>query len=89
VLARLEPSPVVRLNRAVAISHVHDAETALTEVDALRDELDRYHLLHATRASLLRALGRGAEARDADVRALELAGNAAERRLLEVRLAQA
>ena len=89
VLARLEPSPVVRLNRAVAISHVHDAGTALTEVDALRDELDRYHLLHATRASLLRTLGRGAEARDADVRALELAGNAAERRLLELRLAQA
>jgi RNA polymerase sigma-70 factor (ECF subfamily) len=89
VLVRLDPSPVVRLNRAVAISHVHDARAALAEVDAVRDELDRYHLLHATRASLLRSLGRAAEARAADQRALELAGNAAERRLLELRLAQA
>ena len=89
VLVRLDPSPVVRLNRAVAISHVHDAQAALAEVDAVRAELDRYHLLHATRASLLRSLGRLAEARAADERALELAGNAAERRLLELRLAQA
>ena len=57
-LLALSPSPVVRLNRAIAVSHVAGPERALAEVDALEDDLDRYHLFHATRAELLRELGR-------------------------------
>jgi RNA polymerase sigma-70 factor (ECF subfamily) len=60
---------------------------ALAAVDALADALDRYHLFHATRAELLRDLGRADEARAADVRALALTDNPAERALLESRLA--
>jgi len=62
------------------------AQAALDEVDSLRDELDRYHLFHATRADLLRTLGRSVEARRADERALGLTANPAERALLEQRL---
>ena len=77
---------MVRLNRAIALWHVEGPETALGDVDALSGELDRYHLFHATRAELLRALGRPADARAADERALELTENPAERALLERRL---
>jgi RNA polymerase sigma factor (sigma-70 family) len=80
-------TPVVRLNRAIAIRHVAGPKAALTEVDRLADDLDRYHLFHATRAELLRDLGQAAEARTADRRALELTANPAERALLERRLA--
>ena len=80
-------TPVVRLNRAIAVSHVAGAQTALAEVEALAPDLERYHLFHATRAELLRELGRQAEARAADRRALELTENPAERVLLERRLA--
>lgn len=80
-------TPVVRLNRAIALSHVAGAQTALAEVEALAPDLERYHLFHATRAELLRELGRQAEAREADRRALELTENPAERALLERRLA--
>jgi RNA polymerase sigma-70 factor (ECF subfamily) len=80
-------TPVVRLNRAIAVRHVAGAKTALEEVDRLEDELDRYHLYHATRAELLRDLGRADEARAADRRALDLTDNPAERALLERRLA--
>lgn len=80
-------TPVVRLNRAIALSHIAGAERALADVDALAGLLDRYHLFHATRAELLRELGRQAEAREADRRALELTDNPAERALLERRLA--
>ena len=73
---------MVLLNRAIALRYVVDAATALREVDGLNDSLDRYHLFHATRAELLRALGRSAEARAADLRALELTENPAERALL-------
>jgi predicted RNA polymerase sigma factor len=83
----LAPSPVVLLNRAVATRYTHGPEQALAEVDALADELGGYRLLHATRAELLRALGRTAEARDATTRALALATNPAERGLLARRLA--
>ena len=79
-------TPVVRLNRAIAVWHVAGADRALRELDPLADDLDTYHLYHATRAELLRDLGRGAEARDADRRALELTENPAERALLERRL---
>ena len=79
-------SPVVRLNLAIANSHVAGPERALSEVDALAGELDRYHLFHATRAELLRELGRAADARAADQRALELTENPAERTLLQQRL---
>jgi RNA polymerase sigma-70 factor (ECF subfamily) len=86
-LLRHQPSPVIRLHRAVALGQVLGAPAALAEVDALVNELDGYHLLHATRAELLRTLGRAGEARLADERALRLTGNPAERALLEQRLA--
>jgi RNA polymerase sigma factor (sigma-70 family) len=79
-------SPVIRLNRAIAAGHVAGPATALGEVDALADDLDSYHLFHATRAELLRQLGRAEEARDADRRALALTENPAERALLERRI---
>jgi len=85
----LTASPVVRLNRAVALRHVFGPATALGEVDSLVASLGAYHLFHATRAELLRALGRADEARAADARALALTENPAERRLLEERLSGA
>jgi RNA polymerase sigma-70 factor (ECF subfamily) len=81
-------SPVVRLNRAIAVWHVAGAERALRELEPLAEDLDAYHLYHATRAELLRDLGRTTEARDADRRALALTENPAERALLERRLAE-
>ncbi len=86
-LLAIADSPVVRLNRAIALWHVHGAEQAYIELFSLAEELDRYHLYHATRAELLRALGRSDEARAADRRALELTENPAERALLAARLA--
>jgi RNA polymerase sigma factor (sigma-70 family) len=80
------PSPVVRLNRAIAIRHLDGPAAALTEVDAVAAELDSYHLLHATRAELLRDLGRTDEARLEDEAALGLTRNPAERELLRQRL---
>jgi RNA polymerase sigma-70 factor (ECF subfamily) len=78
---------VVRLNRAVALSHVAGPAEALREVEGLEPALRQYHLFHAARADLLRRLGRREEARAADARALELTGNRAERKLLEERVA--
>ena len=86
VLARFDPSPVVALNRAIALRYVAGPEAALIAVDTLGGALDRYHLFHATRAELLRALGRKEEARDADLRAIALTANPAERALLEERI---
>ena len=86
LLVAMNPSPVIRLNRAIAVWHVRGAEQAYIELFPLAADLDRYHLYHATRAELLRALGRGDEARDADRRALELTENPAERALLAARL---
>jgi len=86
-LLAINDSPVVRLNRAIAVWHVHGAEQAYIEIYRLAEDLDRYHLYHATRAELLRALGRSDEARAADRRALELTENPAERALLASRLA--
>jgi RNA polymerase sigma-70 factor (ECF subfamily) len=86
-LLRVADSPVVRLNRAVALSHVAGAEAALGEVNDLAMALDEYHLFHATRAELLDELGERSLARQARVRALELCRNPAERALLERKLA--
>jgi predicted RNA polymerase sigma factor len=85
-LMRFEPSPVVRLNRAVATRYAVGPGAALAEVEVLAAELDGYRLLHAVRAELLTDLGRPAEARAANERALALAGNPAERELLTRRL---
>ena len=84
-LARLTGSPVVELNRAAAIAEAGDVEAALELVDGL--ELDEYHYLHATRAELLRRLGRVDDARAAYDRALELVHSDTERRFLEQHLA--
>ncbi|MEO3922281.1 DUF6596 domain-containing protein [Micromonosporaceae bacterium B7E4] len=86
MLLRLAPSPVTRLHRAVANRYVGGPAAALAEVDALAGPLDGYHLLHATRAELLRDLGRPDEARAADERALALTANPAEQSLLRQRL---
>jgi predicted RNA polymerase sigma factor len=86
-LARLDPSPVVELNRAVAVALAERPERGLELVDAI-DGLERYHLYHATRADLLRRLGRVEEAAAAYVRALDLAANPVERRFLERRLSE-
>jgi len=85
-LARLTGSPVVELNRAVAVAESGAVEDALEIVDGL--DLDDYQYLHSTRAELLRRLGRSGEARTAYGRALELARSEPERRFLERRLAQ-
>ncbi|GAA2157439.1 RNA polymerase ECF family sigma subunit [Humibacillus xanthopallidus] len=78
-LVALDPSPIVRLNRAVAVAEVDGPSVALAEVDRLAGALDGYHAFHATRADLLRRLGRSGESRTAYDRAIALAGNAAER----------
>jgi len=89
-VAELAPSPVVELNRAVAIAMAHGPEAGLDLVDALATsgELAGYYLLPATRADLLRRLGRSAEAAAAYREALELVGTDAERRYLARRLAE-
>jgi RNA polymerase sigma-70 factor (ECF subfamily) len=81
-LLRLHPSPVVSLNRAVARAEVDGPAAALADVEPLRERLDDYHPLHAVRASLLRRLGRVAEAADAYDRAEALCRNPAERAFL-------
>jgi RNA polymerase sigma-70 factor (ECF subfamily) len=88
LLERLQPSPVVSLNRAVAVAMAGDPEAALAIVHRLAasGDLDGYHLLHAARADLLRRLGRMTEAAESYRRALELATNESERRFLERRL---
>jgi RNA polymerase sigma-70 factor (ECF subfamily) len=87
-LLAMTGSPVVRLNRAIALRELAGPEGAMRELGALAQELDGYHLFHATRAELLRDLGRTDEARAADRRALELTENPAERALLEERIAR-
>jgi RNA polymerase sigma-70 factor (ECF subfamily) len=80
-------SPVVRLNRAVAVAEVDGPAAGLDLLTGLDDQLPGFHLLPATRADLLRRLGRRADARGEYARALELAGNAADRDFLTRRLA--
>jgi len=88
VLLRANPSPVIELNRAAAIAMRDGPEHGLTLIDAIlaRGELEEYRLAHAARADLLRRLGRKPEARSAYERALTLAVEEPERRLLERRL---
>jgi RNA polymerase sigma-70 factor, ECF subfamily len=88
VLERLQPSPIVSLNRAVAVAMVEGPRPALALIDKLAatGELDGYHLLHATRADLLRRLGILADAAASYARALALVSNNSERRFLERRL---
>jgi len=83
----VSPSPVVALNRAVAVAEVDGPAVALAGLDGLDDDLDRYHLFHATRADLLERSDRLDEAVSAYDRAIELATNTTERRLLEARRA--
>jgi RNA polymerase sigma-70 factor (ECF subfamily) len=85
-LLELMPSPVVELNRAIARRYQDGARAALADVERLAEALDSYYLLHATRAELLRDLGRESEARAALTRALDLTANPAERALLQKRL---
>ncbi|MDI2127736.1 RNA polymerase sigma factor [Yinghuangia seranimata] len=77
-LVRLDPSPVVALNRAVAVAELDGPQVALAAVDRLGDALAGYHAYHATRADLLRRLGRSEQARAAYDKAVGLAGNTAE-----------
>ena len=86
-LVGLSDNPVVRLNRAVALSYFAGAEAALGEVNDLAMALSGYHLYHSARAELLDRLGEPAAARVARMRALELCKNPAERSLLERKLA--
>jgi RNA polymerase sigma-70 factor, ECF subfamily len=88
VLERVQPSPVVSLNRAVAVAMAQGPQTGLALLDQLsaNGELDGYHLLHAARADLLRRIGSPAEAARSYARALTLATNNSERRFLERRL---
>jgi RNA polymerase sigma-70 factor (ECF subfamily) len=82
-LLRLDPSPIVRLNRAIAVAELDGPHVALAQVDGL--PLEGYHAFHATRADLLRRLGRSTQSRAAYDRAIELAGNTAETAYLKRR----
>jgi RNA polymerase sigma-70 factor (ECF subfamily) len=86
-LLDLFPSPVVELNRGIARRYLDGAAAALADVDRLAEGLDNYYLFHATRAELLRDLGRETDARAALQRALQMTANPAERALLQRRLA--
>jgi len=88
LLERLQPSPIVALNRAVAVAMVQGPRPALELIDAIasQGDLEGYHLLHSARADLLRRLGASEEAAKAYSRALELVSNDSERRFLERRL---
>jgi len=86
LLERLQPSPIVSLNRAVAVAMVDGPRAGLALVDALAGDLDNYHLLHSARADLLRRAGSLAEAAKSYERALVLVTNDSERRFLERRL---
>ena len=77
-LVRLDPSPIVALNRAIVVAELDGPEVALAAVDRLDDTLAGYHAYHATRADLLRRVGREQESRAAYDEAIELAGNTAE-----------
>ncbi len=91
LLDQAQPSPVVSLNRAVAVAMVDGPQPALALIDALvaTGDLNEYHLLHAARGEMLRRLGRRAAAAKSFARALELVTNNSERRFLERRLREA
>jgi RNA polymerase sigma-70 factor (ECF subfamily) len=89
ILERVQPSPVVSLNRAVAVCMAEGPQAALTIIDRLGADghLEQYHLFHAARADMLRRLGKQGEAAKSYERALELVTNETERRFLQKRLA--
>jgi RNA polymerase sigma-70 factor (ECF subfamily) len=84
-LIGLDPSPIVRLNRAIAVAELDGPDVALAEIDRLGETLDNYHAYHAARADLLRRVGRSDDSRTAYDRAIQLAGNPAERAYLDRR----
>jgi RNA polymerase sigma factor (sigma-70 family) len=86
MLMALAPSPVVRLNRAIAIGKIEGAAAALRELEEIAPALDGYHLYHAARGKMLTELGSREQARAAQLRALDLTGNPAEQALLRRRL---
>jgi RNA polymerase sigma-70 factor (ECF subfamily) len=86
LLLELAPSPIVRLNRAVAVARVRSPAEALAEVNALDDSLASYHLFHAIRGRLLHELGNQEQARAEELRAAELTANRAEQSLLRRRI---
>ena len=88
LLGKLNPSPVIELNRAVAVAMAMGPEFGLEIIDLIRHELEEYRWMHSTRAELLRKLGRDEEAGDAYRRALALTENSAERSLLRKRLSK-
>jgi RNA polymerase sigma-70 factor (ECF subfamily) len=90
LLERVQPSPIVSLNRAVAVAMVDGPQPGLALIDTLAEnnDLANYHLLHAARADLLRRLGSPVEAAESYLRALALVTNDSERRFLERRLRQ-
>jgi RNA polymerase sigma-70 factor, ECF subfamily len=77
-LVRLDPSPIIALNRAIAVAELDGPEVALAAIDRLEHKLAGYHAYHAARADLLRRLGRSQQSRAAYDKAIELAGNTAE-----------
>ncbi|MEN0136083.1 MAG: DUF6596 domain-containing protein, partial [Rhodococcus sp. (in: high G+C Gram-positive bacteria)] len=77
-LVRIDPSPIIALNRAVAVAELDGPEVALAAVDRLEPALAGYHAYHATRADLLRRVGRSEQSRAAYDKAIDLAGNTAE-----------
>jgi RNA polymerase sigma-70 factor (ECF subfamily) len=89
-LLRIHPSPVVQLNRAVAIAMCDGPEAGLTEIDAVLEhgELANYYLAHSARADMYRRLGRTAEARTSYERALALTQQEPERQFLQERIRQ-
>jgi RNA polymerase sigma-70 factor (ECF subfamily) len=88
VLEKFQPSPIVSLNRAVAVAMVDGPQPALALIDAIAasGDLDGYHLLHSARADMLRRMGSREESAKAYLRALDLVTNDSERRFLERRL---
>ena len=87
-LIAVEPSPIVRLNRAIAIAELDGPDVALAELDRLGEALKNYHAYHAARADLLRRVGRSSDCRTAYDHAIRLAGNPAERAYLTRRRGQ-
>jgi RNA polymerase sigma-70 factor, ECF subfamily len=77
-LVRIDPSPIIALNRAVAVGEIDGPQVALAAIDRLEDKLAGYHAYHVARADLLRRLGRSQQSRAAYDKAIELAGNTAE-----------
>lgn len=86
MLVHLQPTPITRLHRTVAVRYVHGADTALTELDQLATDLHDHALFHATRAEILRAAGRDTDAAQADRRAATLTSNPAQLAVLRERL---